>query len=234
VCAIEHVVNCLNIARLCFSYSLDLERVAYKPRHQTTHLHERMRFLIPPQLFIYMYRLLSRIVINCALLSPRDDTGNKCYNSSETKCPFLIRQTWAESLRGGRGIKLYAPDYRAYTRISQYDTEQIAIAVLLRTSTSELICYNLSWGIGYSEIFRRFPQSNAVILSQLDHCRFLPDPYQFVSHPTVRRYRVLILTVSLNKQLGRINMAVVLGTVYIALRFYKHNVVRWFLETDIF
>jgi hypothetical protein len=47
-----------------------------------------------------------------------------------------------------------------------------------------------------SEVFHAFPQffqANVVMIPQLGHDCFLPNPFQFINHPTIRLFLVWLL-----------------------------------------
>jgi hypothetical protein len=75
------------------------------------------------------------------------------------------------------------------------DTERNFTVVRFLTRIREMLCSNLCRGISYPEIFcgfTEFFQANARILLRSGHDIFLPNPFQFINHHTIRRYDLAI------------------------------------------
>jgi hypothetical protein len=71
-----------------------------------------------------------------------------------------------------------------------YYTEWVDVATTLFTRIRDVLGSNLGRGASYSEVLRDLPKSfevNAGIVLRLGHERFLPNHFQFIYHPTIRR-----------------------------------------------
>jgi hypothetical protein len=86
---------------------------------------------------------------------------------------------------------------------NSYRTEPVGVAVTFYTRIREVLSSNLGriigcphWDITW---LSQFLLGYAGIAPLLVHDCFLPDPFQFIIHPTIRRCRILILIASLNK-----------------------------------